>query len=106
MSFRRDKEGAMERKRWLARCRPRLVDCGLPSEAYETQRAWWFFLDHGNLGPGPRTGWFGLDALSPAQLQKLHEFLEAEYGDRAYPPHVLMVASGEINRLPPESRTP
>ena len=91
MSFRRDKDGAMEWKRWLTRCRARLVACGLPVEVYQTQRAWWYFLEHANIGPGHRTDWFSLDRLAPAKLSRLRDFIEAEYGDKDYPPLILQV---------------
>lgn len=100
MGFRKDTEAAREWKQWVARCRPALLECGVPLEAFDTQRRWWYFLDHGSLSNGKAPHWFSLDQLSSPQVQRLLTFLETEYGLEKYPPCLLTVVRSRLGLLP------
>jgi hypothetical protein len=89
MSFRKDKTSHLKWRKWLARCQPLLVLCGIPEDAYETQQNWWYFLDHARMSNGKESHWFSLDQLSHDQIIRLSEFLEQEYGSEEYPPFLL-----------------
>ena len=96
MGFRKNKAASQEWQKWLARCRPVLVLCGIPDEAYENQRNWWYFLDHASMSTGKETHWFSLDQMSGEQLTRLHEFLEQEYGSNEYAPFILEVVRSQM----------
>jgi len=96
MGFRNGKDTSLEWRRWLARCRPTLVLCGIPQDAFESQRYWWYFLDHSDLSTGQKPHWFSLAQLSSEQLRRLHAFLEEEYGAQEHPPHLMAVVRNRV----------
>ena len=96
MGFRKHKDTSLDWRRWLDRCRSTLVLCGIPEDAYESQRNWWYFLDHASLSTGKETHWFSMDQLPREQLVRLRDFLEQEYGDREYPPFLLDVVRNQL----------
>jgi hypothetical protein len=61
-----------------------LIACGLPREAYKTEREWFAFLHHGYIASQDRhiSDWWRIDVLTPEQAERLRGFLVAEYGDR------------------------
>jgi hypothetical protein len=61
-----------------------LIGCGLPSEAYETEAAWFSFLRHGYVWSPDRhiSDWWRIKMLSQEQAERLRGFLVAEYDDR------------------------
>jgi len=96
MAFRKDKKQALDWKTWLQRNRPTLVQCGLPEDVYQDRQAWFYFLDHATLSTGNQMHWFSLEQLTVQQWQRLYDFLQAEYHDASYPPHLLRVVQGEL----------
>ena len=96
MGFRKDKDASLEWRRWLTRCRSTLILCGVPEDAYESQRHWWYFLNHASMSTGKETHWFSLEQMPPEQLRRLHAFLEEEYGTQEYPPYVLTVVRSQL----------
>ena len=96
MGFRKGKHAAHEWHRWLGRCRPTLVLCGVPEDAFQNQRNWWYFLDHASMSTGKETHWFSMDQLPQEQLVRLRDFLEHEYGDRTSPPFLLEVVGSQL----------
>ena len=96
MGSRRDKNASLDWCRWSARCRPTLALCGVPEGAYESQRYWWYFLDHASMSTGRATHWFSTGQLSREQLVNLRDFLEQEYGTQDNPPYLLAVVRGQL----------
>lgn len=101
MSFRKDKNDSREWQRWLARCGPALILCGVPEDAYASQRNWWYLLDHASMSTGKETHWFTLDQLPSERLLALRDLLEREYGDREHPPHLLEVVRSRLRSAAP-----
>ena len=96
MAFRKPKEASLDWQRWLARFRSSLVLCGVPEEAYQSQRHWWYFLDHASMSTGKEMHWFSLDKLSLVHLKKLHALLEEQYGSFENVPFLLSVVRTQL----------
>ena len=49
---------------------------------------------HASMSTGKEPHWFSLEQMPPERLRRLHAFLEEEYGEQEYPPHLLIVVRG------------
>lgn len=105
MGFRKDKQQALEWKKWLQRNRDVLVECGLPAEIYENRRNWLYFLDHATLWAPQRPHWFFLEKLTVPQMRQLFDFLQGEYGRESADPNVLVVLKSALG-IPQRFRQP
>ena len=99
MGFRKDKSAALEWQRWLTRCRETLILCGVPADAYESQRNWFYFLGHASMSTGTNRHWFSLDQLSREQRMRLNAFLEEEYGSQEHPPDLLLSVRRNLSKV-------
>jgi hypothetical protein len=93
---RRGKAERLDWKRWLARDRAILVECGLPSEIWEDPDHWRYFLDQPSLSTRTRSHWFRLDLLSPTQMRRPCAFLQSEFKGEPADPYLLQVLHGEL----------
>jgi len=97
MAFHRDKAAALEWKRWLSRNRAALVACGLPEEVYADRRTWLYFLGHAGLSDSTTGFRFSLSMLSREQMQRLYDFVLADYpAATEYDPWLVAVLRAEL----------
>jgi hypothetical protein len=84
MSFRRNKQKALEWQSWVRANEDRLIGIGVPREVWEEPMTWWRFVDHGYHPPvsNRRDVRFRADDLSETQQRQLFEFLRDALSER------------------------
>ena len=91
MSFRRDKEKALQWQKWLQTHRDKLIACGIPLIVLENTANWYYFLEHGYFTPPDSAEPIvNVDHMSKPDTERLCLFLER---DDSYPD------SDTLNRL-------
>lgn len=79
MSFRRDKEKALQWQKWLQKHRDELLACGIPHILVEDIRHWYYFLEHGYFTPiGSAEPIIYVERMSKADAERLCLFLEQD----------------------------
>jgi hypothetical protein len=78
MTYRRDRQKALNWRKWLLKNQAILDRCGLPERILKDEAHWWDFLDHGFLDHHGDISQFKLEDLSAKQLNELFTFLNAE----------------------------
>jgi hypothetical protein len=73
--------------RWLLEHGDHLAALGLPLRVFETWERWTDFLANGGLDRFEDSTHFSFELLHPAQLRRLHAFLEDHFSDD--PPNLL-----------------
>ncbi|MCL2309258.1 MAG: hypothetical protein FWC42_03135 [Proteobacteria bacterium] len=81
MSYKHDGKKTNDWLKWLKAHRLKLIECGVPDAALETEHHWIRFLEED--GCDYISGWFP-SMLSPSQAQALHSFIRENYGAMQY----------------------
>ncbi len=74
-AFRRDSNSAHAWSSWSSSHQDELAASGVPSFVFETERRWWYFLEHGD---DFESEW-NVGFLSAEQASTLVSFLRREY---------------------------
>jgi len=79
MSFRRDKQKALQWKTWLQKHRPSLVAAGVPQVVLDDISHWYYFLEHGYYTlPGSAEPMIDVNRRNEEEAERLCSFPEQD----------------------------
>lgn len=76
MAYRSDNNPARLWRQWKLKNKAKLDACGLPEAVWQSQEAWWNYLEHGYYD------YFKTEDLSEPQMRAMYELLKSELSDQ------------------------